>query len=378
MHIWLPMTGLLSLLAIQAPGCAPDMPPPDANAVNLPLLEADLTIGTTFYGGAELPPADSPERALLDEAVTRGFSGFTYYVDWSDLEPTPRDYRLETFTETLDDLQELGVTPMVNITVGDIEDYNLPDPLSDDRGGLADGVTLDDPDVIERFGKLLDRVVPILLARGGFFLGVGNEVDARFDEDFPDELNAYVRFTKAACDRVHAIEPRLAVGVTLTKNAIVGRTRTFRELRAVTDIIPFNYAPIRPDFIVEPLDEIRYDFRAAMDAYGDGPIMIQELTCPSAESMQASEQWQRGCFERLLDEIDATEQVRFASIFTFQDFDESTCSAVRDALFGSELDDLPPDLAQRLADYLCQLGIVRPDATPKPAWPSILQALVGK
>jgi hypothetical protein len=125
---------------------------------------------------------------------------------------------------------------------------------------------------------------------------------------------------------------------------------------------------------VRDLDAVRADLREVVAAYGDGPILIQELTCPSPASMGASEAWQRGCFERLFAEIEATPRIRFASVFTFQDFDEATCEIIREALFGDELDDLPPEVAERLTDYLCHLGVVRPDGTPKPAWQVILNA----
>jgi hypothetical protein len=367
----LPLVFLLALLT----GCSSTSPvePPDTEAATLPLLTAEQTIGTTLYGGADLPAEGMPARALLDDAAARGLGGFTYYVDWSELEPEPGRYTLETFTVRLDALRRLGVRPFVNITVGDIDAYNLPDGLSDGAGGLAPGVALDDPAVVERFGNLLDRVVPLVVERGGFVLGVGNEVDERFREH-PDERDAYVRFAEAARDRVHAIEPRLAVGVALTNKAVRDDDPTYRALRAVMDIVPFNHAPIQSDFFVRDLDEVRSDFREVVAAYGDGPIVIQELTCPSAASMGASEAWQEGCFERLFAEMAATPQVRFASVFTFQDFDVATCEAVREVLFGDELDDLPEDIARRLADYLCELGVVRPDSTPKPAWDIVLEA----
>jgi hypothetical protein len=88
--------------------------------------------------------------------------------------------------------------------------------------------------------------------------------------------------------------------------------------------------------------------------------------------MDASEEWQRACYERLFEEIDATPQVRFASVFTFQDLDAETCSLVRDLIFGDELDDLPEEVAERLSEYLCQLGVVTPDGTPKLAWDTVL------
>ena len=330
-------------------------------------------LGTTFYGSADLPAPGTLERDLIDTAVERGLNGFTYYVDWADLEPSPNQYTLARFTATLDALQQRGIRPFVNLTVGDIEEYNLPDELSDGNGGLADGVSLDDPAVLERFGRLLDQVVPILLDRGGFLLGVGNEIDERLDL-FSDERAPYVRFVEFARDRVHRINDHLAVGVTLTGHAVRAQSATFQSMRNAADVVAFNHAPIQPDFFVRDVTDIRADFRDVLSAFGSGPMLIQELTCPSASSMGASETWQRQCFEELFAVIDATPQVRFASVFTFQDLDTETCEAVREVLFGDELDDLPEDVAQRLADYLCELGIVSPDGTPKPAWSTVLEA----
>lgn len=348
---------------------------PETPAAPLPLLAPGFTLGTTLYGSADLPAA-GPERTRLEEARAAGLSGFAVYVDWADLEPEPGRYTLDGFVTTLAALQAWDLTPFVNITVGDSGEYNLPPGLGDGAGGIAPGVSLDDPDVLDRFGALVERVAPLVAARGGFFLGVGNEVDEYLD---PDERarEAYVRFTEHARDRVLAVEPQMAVGVTLTGRAVRERSPTFRALRAVSDVVPFNHAPIRPDFFVRPLDRVRDDFREVLEAYGDGPVVIQELTCPSAPSMDASEAWQLGCFQRLFAEIEARPEIRFASVFTFQDFEGATCDLVREALFGDELDDLPEDVARRLADYLCTLGVVRPDGSPKPAWEAVLEAAGG-
>ena len=91
-------------------------------------------------------------------------------------------------------------------------------------------------------------------------------------------------------------------------------------------------------------------------------------------SMGASETWQADCFGELFQVIDKTAQIRFASVFTFQDFEENTCNLVRELLFGTELDELPEELAIRLADYLCQLGIIDPDGNPKAAWEIVVSA----
>ena len=185
----------------------------------LSLLPPGLTIGTTLYGSADLDALGDAEQALLVQAAANGLRGFTYYIDWADLEPEPGRYTFADFEATLAGLQALGLVPFVNITVGDIEDYNLPAPYSDGEAGIAQGVALDDQAVLDRFGVLLDRVVPVLLSYGGFALGVGNEIDARLDGEFVRERDAYVRFVEAARERVRALDERLAVAVTLTGSA---------------------------------------------------------------------------------------------------------------------------------------------------------------
>jgi len=374
LRIWLvalASAALLVLTACSGGGVEPAPDPPASDAADLPLLADDRMIGTTLYGSGDLPEPGTPERRLLGDAVDAGLSGFTVYVDWGDLEPEPGRYTLEPFRNMLDALQDLGVTPVVNITVGDSDGYNLPPGLTDGSGGIADGVSLDDPDVLDRFGDLLDRVVPIVRDHGGFYLGVGNEVGEYLRDD-TDERNAYVAFVDAARQRVHAMEPLLAVGVTLTSMSVREQSSVFRALRPVTDILPVNYGPIKPDFFVRDLDDIRPDFREVLAAYGDHPVIVQELTCPSPESMGASEAWQEGCFERLFAEIEETPRIRFASVFTFQDFEGDVCALIQDVLFGDELDDLPDEVARRLGDYLCNLGVIRPDGTPKPAWEVVL------
>ncbi|MGB3545000.1 hypothetical protein [Rubrivirga sp.] len=364
---------VLFLFAVLS-GCDPAaVTPSETDASSLPLLP-DRTLGTTLYGSADLDALTSDERRVLEDAIRAGLGSFSFYVDWADLEAEPGRYTLDEFTDQLDALQALGLVPFVNLTVGDSGGYNLPPGLSDGDRGIADRVALDDPDVTERFGDLLDRVVPLLVSRGGFFLGLGNEM-GEYLEDDRERRGEYARFVEVARSRVHAIEPRLAVGVTLTNGSVRTQSATFRAMRAISDVVAVNHSPIAPDFSVLALEDVRSDLREVTEAYGDGPVVIQELTCPSPASMGASEAWQRGCFERLFAEIEATPSVRYASVFTFRDVDQAECQVVRDALFGDELDDLPADVAGRLTDYLCFLGVVRPGGTPKPAWDAVLEAL---
>ncbi|MEO0558849.1 MAG: hypothetical protein AAF170_11770 [Bacteroidota bacterium] len=369
------MRCLLLPLALLLAACSTTAPePPTGEATSLPLLEPGFMLGTTFFGSGDVDALGTTERALLTDGIARGMTGFTLYVDWADLEPTPGRYTLDRFEATLSALRQLGFTPFVNITVGDIGDMNLPEDLSDGAGGFADGVALDDADVLDRFGNLLDRVVPIALANDVFLLNVGNEFDDRLDGDFRSERDAYVRFVEAARERVHAIEPKLAVGVTLTARPVREQTRTFQAMRGAADVVAFNYGPIESDLSVSDVNDIRSDFETTLARFGDGPIVIQELTCPTASAMGSSEAWQKTCYETLLDVITETPQVRFASVFTFQDFDAEICRAVQEALAFDESEELPEAFVERYQEYLCTMGVVRPDGSPKLTWDVLLDA----
>lgn len=333
----------------------------------LPLLPRGQTLGVTRYGNGDLGLLSPAQRAHLDDAVAAGLGGYTLYVDWPDLEPEAGDYRFAALLDNLDALAGLGLHTYLNITIGDIGELHLP-------ADLPAGARLDDAAVLGRFAALLDVLVPELGARGVFLLGLGNEIDARLDETEASERLAYATFVEHARARIAELAPDLRVAVTLTAPAMIANSPTVELMREVVDVIAFNYAPFSPDWFVLDGGQIRDDLRRVLQAAGPGPIVIQELTCPSAESMGASLQWQRDCFEILLDELRATPGFRFASIFTFEAFTPAHCDAVI-ALFAPLLADLPADFRRRFQDYLCAMAVIGADGQAYPAWAMVLEHL---
>ena len=109
------------------------------SASELPLLESGLHVGTTLYGSGRISQDTAPQDFLFD-AAARGMNAFTFYEDWSELEPEPGNYHLSDLEDTLVWLEELDFTPLLNITLIDIDNLNLPvHLLSPDGTGLADG-----------------------------------------------------------------------------------------------------------------------------------------------------------------------------------------------------------------------------------------------
>jgi hypothetical protein len=369
------MLVLIATLALAFYGVAAAQRPAEAriDADPLVLLPPGLSIGTTRFGSGSLPPPDAPVTRRLEDAAAEGLRGFTLYVDWPTLEPSAGDYRFETLFEELDRLDSLGLRTFVNITVGDIGEYVVPAEYSDSNGGLADGVRLDDPELVNRFGAMVAALAPELLVRGVFALGLGNEIDDRLDGDHPDEREPYAAFVAGVNADLENIAPPLAVGVTLTARPHLTGSPTLLAMREAADFVAVNYAPIASDFFVLPPAAITSDFERVLASFGSGPVVIQELTCPSAVSMNASDAWQAACFEILFDVLLADPRVRFASVFSLEDFSGELCEAVRAALpLGG---DVPEDFERRFLDYLCELGVLAPDGSTKPAWEVLLSAV---
>ncbi len=332
----------------------------------LVLLPGGQTLGVTRFGSASLDDLGDSARMRLDDAIEAGLGGFTLYVDWPELEPTAGNFQFDRLLEDLDSLHARGLKTFLNITVGDIGERNLPSDLPAD-------VEIDAPVVLSRFGALLDQLVPELAQRGVFLLGLGNEIDDRLDSASDSERAAYVTFVNEARSRIMTLEPDLPVAITLTAAAVRDQGPTFQAMQSAVDLTAVNFAPIDPDFFVLEPSDIRASLLEVLAAIPEGPIVIQELTCPSAEPMGASANWQGNCFDILLRTLRSMPRFRFASIFTLSDFEAELCDAVISAF--PPLMDVPADFRERFEAYLCALGILQPDGEPKPVWSSILEHL---
>lgn len=336
--------------------------------VDFPFLPEAQHIGTMFYGWGAPPPAHIEERII--EAVKAGMNGFTVYLDWNLLEPSAGEYDFVELDKTLTWANNHELSTFANITIIDIENLVMPaEFLADgDRAEtqLADGIRLNDPVLINRFLLLLDELVPLMVDKGVFYLGVGNEIDGWLTEN-PDAIDDYKDFLKIVNAHVDDIAPDLAVGVTVTGGIPLYQPAFMKDLTQVVDVVSANiYGIDVSDFTVTETEETRALMNDFLDGFGDQPIVIPEFGCNSASSMNSSLELQADCYEVLLNIIQSRDDVRFATAFTFHDFDDDTCSLIQSA-FGLEAEN-NNIYEQRVADYLCTLGLMSGDGSPKPAF----------
>lgn len=341
----------------------------------LPLLAPGLHLGSTFYGGGEIPD-DPALRQVVADAGEEGLTAFTLYAEWPTLEPSAGSYALEELQATLAWLHGMGYQPLLNITLIDIADLMLVDDLMNDDGSApSDGLTFDDPLVISRLNALLDQVVPLLVEHGGFLLLLGNEVDEYFADYPAADPAGYAALIDAARQHVHSIAPQLAVGVTLTGTEVLEEGELLSLLRPVTDVLPFNFYPLYTDtedwLMLMDEAQTAAAIEQLMAVYENETVVIQELGCPSATANGSSLDLQAACFDQLLGMLSDYPNVRYATVFTLHDFDDEVCDLFVD-VFGLTERDLPDGWFPRWRGYLCSLGILNADYSPKPAWDVVL------
>jgi hypothetical protein len=341
--------------------------PVDASA--LPLLAPGTHIGIIYSDPS--PEAKAALDARWNECLAAGLSASEPSISWSDLASEEGMKHVEWMLSTC---HAAHLSPYLSITTINTNQLTLPESLADpaDPTRLAGGRHFDDPEVIAQFGALLDRVVPLLVKNGGFFLSVGNEIDGYLG-GHRDEATAFVHFVEAARRRAHAIDPRLAVGATFGAGAMTDTPELVPRILAVSDAAAFTYYPLNPDFSVCDPSVVAAGFDALLAASGDLPVLLQEVGYPSgympAAHNGSSPELQRQFVANVFAALRDRPRIRFVSFLQLADWTQPEVDAfVHYYSLGATLD-------ARFPEYLATLGLCQSDGSPKPAYEAFLDGL---
>lgn len=345
---------------------------PADDPANLPLLPSGLHVGIIYS-----PPEDDPDvhvrlDAAFGEVIQSGASTYELSISWSDLEPNSGEIDTAYLESLLDILSSVHLQPYLSITTINTVKLTLPaDLMTADEYELAQNRHFDDPVITERFARLLDAVVPLLVEHGGFFISVGNEVDGWL-ESRPDEAPGFVGFVAAARDYAHQLEPRLAVGATITYGGVEHDWEYMDDLLAISDAAAFTYYPLNDDFSVRDPSVAAADIARMVEAAGDLPVLFQEVGYPSGylptPGNGSSGEQQRQFVENFFAAVQQYPQVRFVSVLQLSDWSDAVCDLF--VQYYTDQATLP-----QLHEYLCSLGLLEYDGTPKPAYDAFLAAL---
>ncbi len=334
----------------------------------LPLLKANQASGMMYT------TVDPAGQSAVDQAwgalVHAGLDMYDLSVGWAYLVNPDGSPNYQDWLGLIDDLQAGGLQTYFLIPTIDTNNLQLPRIFTDpsNERELADGMSFDSPILVEHFGLLLDALVPELVVRDVFCISVGNEVDVWL-LDHPEQIVPFARFVQAARERVHAIEPRMSVGVALTSEV---PPKISGMILASSDIAAFTYYPIGPGNLdVRDPSVIGEDLDKLLAIAGDKQVILQEIGYPSGwaqSGINSSVEKQREFVERMFPALAARPQIRAWSFLHLGDWGEDTL-AVFEEYYGISIPEF--------LEFLGTLGLHWNDGTAKPAYIEFLKGLKG-
>ena len=333
----------------------------------LPLLGAGTWLGVVKPSG-HTGTAKALIDAAFDECLRNGVKAYHYSVAWSELEKTPGVIDTSGLDLELAVLQNRGLVIYLSIPTINRNrltlPYDLVDPQNPDQ--LASGLEFDSQVVLDRFGALMDRVVPILVARGGFFLSVGQEINV-YLKGKTETTNRFINFASAARQRVKSIDSRMGVGVNFGFDALDYMALTISKFLGNSDAASFGYYPLNSDYTVRPPEDATYDLDRMMNASKGLPLLLQEAGYTSGyyptPSNGSTQELQRSFTVNLIQGVKNRDQIRFCSFNQLADWTDETVDQLM--LYYGSSDPL-------FREYLAGLGLLLNDGTPKKAYDDFL------
>ena len=239
------------------------------------------------------------------------------------------------------------------------------DTNQDRRPADLQGRPFDDPQVIARYGALLEWALSQTPDLDLVVLSVGNEVDALLGSD-AEAWAAYGRFFDAARARVHQTRPGLHVGAKATYGGLMGDSQSaLQALNARADALLVTYYPLGPDFAAHPPSAVQGDVDRLLAAYPDGPVHLLETGYPSGTSCGGSPGRQADFVREVFRAWDRhAARIRSVEFTWLTDIAPATVDAYVD-YYGVD------DACFR--DYLGTLGLREHDGSSKPAWDRLVE-----
>lgn len=298
-----------------------------------------------------LEPAPTPKDIMAAVAKSKdaGCNAAVLTFSWPSLESSPGKYSFDELKSSVElnsgRFLFLGIQ-VVNTTVKE-----LPADLQ--------GKPFDDPDVIQRFGELLDALGPLLRNRIRF-LSIGNETDVYLGAN-PAELTAFTTFLNKSRQQAKSISENIQVGTTLTDGGAL--RADCQELVQSMDahFLTYYHGQHGLEGSFKDAASTSDDLIALAAALDTRPIVFQEIGYPAHPSI-GSEQQQAMFVNGVFDAWDQLgDRVPMINYFMMYDFPREFVES-QVAYYGVS------DETEQLANFIGSLGLHQTDGTPRSGW----------
>lgn len=239
------------------------------------LLSVDLTISSDDDFGKAFTLAHSVGMQVTSLSLA-----------WDELEPSPNHYGSDPNWPKIanDFYSQQGVAISLALTPIDTNNLRLPPYLKDKA--------FDDPEVIERFKRLLDYVFSQLPDLELTSLAIGNEIDGYLGTN-QQLWQEYTRFFQETSAYARTKRPGLLVGSKLGFGGLTNEAHTLSaDLIRASDVVMLTYYPLNGDFTVKNPEVVHEDFAKLVALFPDKPIYMLEAGYPSSPLLGSSEEKQ--------------------------------------------------------------------------------------
>jgi hypothetical protein len=243
-------------------------------------------MGDRLMGIDVSPAEDDDYDAAMELAKGAGAEVVSLSVFWDDIESAPGIFDPDPNWLEIANLyypaQEMKVALVISVL--DTNHKRLPADLGEKA--------LNEPDVIARFGKLLEYIFSQIPDLNLVSLSIGNEVDIYLADDVQG-WTEYEEFYNAAVEHAHHLRPDLRVGVKATLHGLTGDLQDrLQSLNRASDVIMVTYYPLEEDFTVKEPSVVQEDFQSITTRYPSRVIYFHETGYPSGVKCDSSEEKQ--------------------------------------------------------------------------------------
>jgi hypothetical protein len=203
-------------------------------------------------------------------------------VYWDDIETKPGTYApVMNYLAISNVFYPAAKTPLnLVVAVLDTSRRRIPRDLA--------RKPLDDPELIERFKKLLDWAFEQIPNVTLGYLSIGNEIDGVIRSE--REWKQYQAFFAAAKAHAAAKRPGLKIGVKLMLDGALKADG--KALNALADVVMVNAYALNGDFTVRDPSAVEGIFDAVVEAYPGRTIYFTEWGYPSGAACKSTDEQQ--------------------------------------------------------------------------------------
>lgn len=265
---------------------------------------------------------------------------------WDDIETSRENY----YNEYLGIANSFypGQNTKLVIAINPIDTNNLRVPAD-----LKDK-SFDDPEVIERFVKLLDYVIKQTPDVELVSFVIGNEIDVYLGND-KQKWQAYEEFFRQTSLYLKSKKSGLKVGTKITFNSI--DKQEAKSINQHSDVVMITYYPLNSDYTVKDISVVEKDFSRAVSLYPSKKIQFLEVGYPSGSHTKSNERKQAEFFVEIFKAWDNNrDSIKAVNLVWLHDIPSERVDYYKTYYGVSD---------KKFLDYLRTLGFITFEGKPK-------------